>query len=56
MKKQYFINAKIIDPHNSLNERGGLIIGENGLIEAIRSVKKLGHFFQFCGLLRISEL
>jgi dihydroorotase len=35
MKKQYFINANIIDPHNSLNERGGLIIAENGLIEAI---------------------
>jgi dihydroorotase len=35
MKKQYFINANIIDPHNSLNEIGGLIIGENGLIEAI---------------------
>ena len=35
MKKQYFINANIIDPHNSLNERGGLIIGETGLIEAI---------------------
>ena len=35
MKKQYFINANIIDPHNSLNERGGLIIGEDGLIEAI---------------------
>ena len=35
MKKQYFINANIIDPHNSLNERGCLIIGENGLIEAI---------------------
>ena len=35
MKKQYFINANIIDPHNSLNERVGLIIGENGLIEAI---------------------
>ena len=35
MKKQYFINANIIDPYNSLNEIGGLIIGENGLIEAI---------------------
>ncbi|MDC0569603.1 dihydroorotase [Candidatus Pelagibacter sp.] len=35
MKKQYFINANIIDPYNSLNEKGGLIIGENGLIEAI---------------------
>ena len=35
MKKQFFINAKIIDPHNSLNEVGGLIVGEEGLIEAI---------------------
>ena len=35
MKKQYFINANIIDPHNSLNENGGLIIGEDGKIEAI---------------------
>ena len=35
MKKQYFINANIIDPHNSLNEVGGLIIGEDGKIEAV---------------------
>ena len=35
MKKQYFINANIVDPHNSLNENGGLIIGEDGKIEAI---------------------
>jgi dihydroorotase len=35
MKKQYFINANIVDPHNSLNELGGLIIGEDGRIEAI---------------------
>ena len=35
MKKQYFINANIIDPHNSINEVGGLIIGEDGTIEAI---------------------
>ena len=35
MKKQYFLNANIIDTHNSLNEFGGLIIDENGLIEAI---------------------
>jgi dihydroorotase len=35
MKKQYFINANIIDPYNSLNENGGLIIGEDGTIEAI---------------------
>ena len=35
MKKQYFINANIIDPYNSLNENGGLIINEDGTIEAI---------------------
>tara|TARA_B100000427_G_scaffold329232_1_gene344617 strand:+ start:39 stop:1325 length:1287 start_codon:yes stop_codon:yes gene_type:complete len=35
MKKKYFINANIIDPYNSLNENGGLIIDENGKIEAI---------------------
>ena len=35
MKKQYFINANIIDPHNSLNELGGLIVNEDGKIEAI---------------------
>ena len=35
MKKQYFINANIVDPHNSLNENGGLIIGQDGKIEAI---------------------
>ena len=35
MKKKYFVNANIIDPHNSLNEIGGIIIGENGKIEAI---------------------
>jgi len=35
MKKQYFINANIIDPHNSINEIGGLIIDEDGKIEAI---------------------
>ena len=35
MKKQYFINANIIDPHNSINDIGGLIISEDGKIEAI---------------------
>ena len=35
MKKKYFINAYIIDPQNSINENGGLIIGENGKIEGI---------------------
>ena len=35
MKKKYFINANIIDPYNSINEIGGLIIDENGKIEGI---------------------
>ena len=35
MKKQYFINANIVDPHNSINQNGGLIISEDGKIEAI---------------------
>ncbi len=35
MKKKYFLNAKIVDPHNSMEEIGGLIIDENGKIEAV---------------------
>ena len=35
MKKKYFINANIVDPHNSINELGGLIVGENGKIEGV---------------------
>ena len=35
MKKQYFLNAHIIDPKNSIDEIGGLIIDENGKIEAV---------------------
>ena len=35
MKKQYFLNANIVDPYNSIEELGGLIINENGKIEAI---------------------
>ena len=35
MKKQYFINANIVDPYNTLNEEGGLIINENGKIEGV---------------------
>ena len=34
MKKKYFLNANIIDPQNSIDEIGGLIINENGSIEA----------------------
>jgi len=35
MKKQYFINGNIIDPHNTINEFGGLIIGDKGQLEAV---------------------
>ena len=35
MKKQYFLNAAIIDPKNSLDEMGGLIVSEEGKIEAV---------------------
>ena len=35
MKKKYFINANILDPHNSIEEIGGLIVNEEGKIEAI---------------------
>ena len=35
MKKKYFIKGNIIDPSNSLNEVGGLIINENGKIDGI---------------------
>ena len=35
MKKQYFLNANIVDPANSIEELGGVIINENGKIEAI---------------------
>ena len=35
MKKKYFLNANIIDPHNSIEEVGGLIVNEEGKIEAL---------------------
>ena len=35
IKKKYYLNANIIDPHNSMEELGGLIIDEKGKIEAI---------------------
>ena len=35
MKKKYFLNANILDPANNLEEVGGLIISEDGKIEAI---------------------
>jgi len=35
MKEKYLINARIIDPKNDLDEIGGLIIDDKGLIKAV---------------------
>jgi len=35
MKKKYFLNANIVDPYNSIEEIGGLIVNEEGKVEAI---------------------
>ena len=35
MKKKYFLNANIIDPQNSIDEIGGMIVNEEGKIEAV---------------------
>ncbi len=41
MKEKYFINARIIDPSQNLDETGGLIVDANGKIKALgKSVKK----------------
>ena len=34
MKEKYLINARVIDPKNQVDENGGLIIDEKGLIKA----------------------
>ena len=35
MKEKHFINARIIDPKNQIDEIGGLIVDQNGLIKAV---------------------
>ena len=35
MKKKYFLNANIIDPQNSIDEIGGMIVNEEGKVEAV---------------------
>ena len=40
MKKQYFLNANIIDPFNSIEEIGGLIINENGKIRTVMAHRR----------------
>ena len=41
MKEKFFINARIIDPSQDIDEVGGLIVDNNGKIKALgKSVKK----------------
>ena len=41
MKEKYFINARIIDPSQKLDEVGGLIVDAKGKIKAVgKNVKK----------------
>ena len=41
MKEKYFINARIIDPSQNLDEIGGLIVGSDGKIKSVgKNVKK----------------
>ena len=35
MKEKYLVNTRIIDPKNQIDEMGGVIIDEKGLIKAI---------------------
>ena len=34
MKEKYFVNARIIDPSQNLDEVGGIIVDEKGKIKA----------------------
>ena len=44
MKEKIFINARIIDPSQNIDEVGGLIVDNNGKIKALgKSVKKGKH-------------
>ena len=41
MKEKIFINARIIDPSQNMDEKGSLILNDNGKVRAIgKSVKK----------------
>ena len=42
MKEKIFINARIIDPSQNMDEKGALILNEKGKVKAIgKNVKKL---------------
>ena len=41
MEEKYFINARIIDPSQNLDEVGGLIVDDKGKIKAVgKNIKK----------------
>ena len=41
MKEKIFINARIIDPSQKMDEKGSLILDQNGKVKAIgKNVKK----------------
>ena len=41
MKEKIFINARIIDPSQKMDEKGSLILDKNGKVKAIgKNVKK----------------
>ena len=41
MKEKIFINARIIDPSQNMDEKGSLILNDNGKVKAIgKNVKK----------------
>ena len=43
MKEKYFINARIIDPSQNLDEVGGLIVDEKGTIKDVGTNVKKGN-------------
>ena len=44
MKEKYFINARIIDPSQNLDEIGGLIVDTKGKIKAVgKNIKEKEH-------------
>ena len=47
MKEKYFINARVIDPSQNLDEVGGLIVDINGKINGLYPVP--GAFFIYKG-------
>ena len=41
MKEKIFINARIIDPSQQIDEKGSLIINEDGKVKAVgKNIKK----------------